>query len=151
MKHVKKSVLIWHSPHEMYALVTGVSDYPKFLPWCDRAEVVEHTPDGMVARLGLAFGGVRQTFTTRNRHVPDRRVELRLVEGLFSNLEGTWDFVPLGPPGEERSDACRIDFELRYAFANRVLDALVSPVFDKIADTFVDSFVRRAGQVYGEP
>ena len=149
MKHVKKSVLLWYSPHEMYSLVTAVADYPKFLPWCDRAEVVETTPDGMVARLGLAFGGVRQTFTTRNRHVPDRRVELRLVEGLFSNLEGTWDFVPLGAAGAERSDACRVDFELRYAFANRVLATLVSPVFDKIANTFVDSFVRRAEQVYG--
>ena len=149
MKHVKKSVLLWYSPHEMYALVTAVPDYPKFLPWCDRAEVVEYTADGMVARLGLAFSGVHQTFTTRNRQLADRRVELRLVEGLFSSLEGTWEFVPLGAPGAERADACRIEFELRYAFASRMLDALVSPVFDKIADTFVDSFVRRAGQVYG--
>ena len=149
MKHVKKSVLLWYSPHEMYALVTGVADYPKFLPWCDRAEVLEETADGMVARLGLAFGGMRQTFTTRNRHVADRRVELRLVEGLFSNLEGTWEFVPIGAPGAERADACRVEFDLRYAFAGRLLDTLVSPVFDKIADTFVDSFVRRAEQVYG--
>jgi ribosome-associated toxin RatA of RatAB toxin-antitoxin module len=29
------------------------------------------------------------------------------------------------------------------------LEALVSPVFDKIANTFVDSFVKRAEQVYG--
>ena len=41
MKHVKKSVLLWYSPHEMYALVTDVEDYPKFLPWCERAEVLE--------------------------------------------------------------------------------------------------------------
>ena len=149
MKHVKKSVLLWYSAHEMYALVTDVADYPKFLPWCDRAEVVEQTADGMVARLGLAYGGVRQSFTTRNRHVADRRVELRLIEGLFSSLEGTWEFVPLGAPGAEHPNACRIEFELRYAFANGLLDVLVSPVFDRIADTFVDSFVRRAEQVYG--
>ena len=149
MKHVKKSVLLWYSPHEMYALVTAVADYPKFLPWCDRAEILEETPDGMTARLGLAYAGIKQTFTTRNRHVPDRHVELRLVEGLFSRLEGSWDFVPIGVPGPGQPGACRIQFELRYAFANRLLDTLVSPVFDKIADTFVDSFVRRAEQVYG--
>ena len=40
MKHVKKSVLLWYSPHEMYALVTAVEDYPKFLPWCERVEVL---------------------------------------------------------------------------------------------------------------
>ena len=30
-----------------------------------------------------------------------------------------------------------------------VFEALVGPVFDRIADTFVDAFVRRAEQVYG--
>ena len=41
MKHVKKSVLLWYSPHEIYQLVTDVEDYPEFLPWCERVEVLE--------------------------------------------------------------------------------------------------------------
>ena len=40
MKHVKKSVLLWYSPHEMYSLVTDIPSYPQFLPWCERAEVL---------------------------------------------------------------------------------------------------------------
>ncbi|NDB01148.1 MAG: ubiquinone-binding protein, partial [Betaproteobacteria bacterium] len=40
MKTVAKSVLLWYSPLEMYALVTDVESYPKFLPWCDRARVL---------------------------------------------------------------------------------------------------------------
>ena len=38
---------------------------------------------------------------------------------------------------------------MRYAFSNKALEALVSPVFDRVANTFVDSFVKRAEQVYG--
>jgi ribosome-associated toxin RatA of RatAB toxin-antitoxin module len=38
---------------------------------------------------------------------------------------------------------------MHYAFSSRALEALVSPVFDGIANTFVDSFVKRAEQVYG--
>ena len=38
---------------------------------------------------------------------------------------------------------------MRYAFSNALLEAAISPVFDRIANTFVDSFVRRAEQVYG--
>jgi ribosome-associated toxin RatA of RatAB toxin-antitoxin module len=38
---------------------------------------------------------------------------------------------------------------MRYAFARGPLEALVSPVFDRIANTFVDAFVRRAEQVHG--
>jgi ribosome-associated toxin RatA of RatAB toxin-antitoxin module len=74
MKHVKKSVLLWYSPHEMYELVTAVKDYPKFLPWCDRAEVLETHPGGMTARLHLHYAGVRHAFTTRNDHVKDESV-----------------------------------------------------------------------------
>ena len=146
MKHVKKNVLLWYSPHEMYSLVIDVPSYPKFLPWCERAEVLERDASGMTARLTLASAGVHHAFTTRNEHVLDRSVLVRLVNGAFSVLDGNWRFEPLG--GE--AQACRIDFELRYAFANAALEAVVSPVFDRIANTFVDAFVRRAEQVHGK-
>ena len=146
MKHVKKSVLLWYSPHEMYALVTAVADYPKFLPWCARAEVLDDSDTTMTARLHLAFAGLRHAFTTRNGHDPDRAVQLTLVDGPFPVLEGQWLFQPVGT----ETQACKIEFELRYAFASAALEAVVSPVFDRIASTFVDSFVKRAAQVYGE-
>ena len=149
MKHVKKSVLLWYSPREMYALVTAVQDYPTFLPWCERAEVPQHHDDGVTARLHLQYLGLRQAFTTRNTHVDGESVVLALVDGPFSQLDGTWRFVPVPATGGPMAAACRIEFELRYDFANRALEALVSPVFDRIANTFVDSFVKRAEQVHG--
>ena len=153
MKHVKKSVLLWYSAHEIYELVVDVESYPKFLPWCARAEILERRADGLTARLHLAYSGLRHAFTTRNVHVPDRSVQVALVDGPFSLLDGLWRFVPLPLPGGATplgaGDACKIEFEMRYAFANGVLDAAISPVFDRIAGTFVDSFVRRAEQVYG--
>ncbi len=146
MKTVHKSVLIWYSADEMYALVTDVARYPEFLPWCDRSRVIEQDSAGMTAEIGLAFGGLRQRFTTRNTHVPGREVQLKLVEGPFSQLDGRWKFNPLGEEGER---ACRVEFELQYGFDNFALQALVGPVFDKIAGTLVEAFVKRAGQVYG--
>jgi len=154
MKHVKKSVLLWYSPHEMYALVTGVEHYAEFLPWCERAEVLERHDDGMTARLHLAISGVRQSFTTRNTNLPDQRVHMALVDGPFSQLDGVWTFKPLFKPGgvamgDAGPQACKIEFELSYAFSSAALEAVVSPVFDRIANTFVDSFVQRAEAVYG--
>lgn len=148
MKHVKKSVLLWYSPHEMYKLVTAVADYPRFLPWCDKAEVLQQHDDGVTARLHLAYMGVRHAFTTRNVQVADASVAIDLVDGPFSLLDGTWLFKSLGRPGSEQR-ACKVDFELRYSFASPALELVVSPVFDKVANTFVDSFVRRAEAVYG--
>ena len=152
MKRVHKSVLLWYSPREMYDLVTAVEAYPQFLPWCERSEVLDRTEQGMTARLTLAKGGVRHAFTTRNRHRPGMEVAVALVDGPFSHLEGRWAFVPIGRPGEagvEQARACRIEFDLHYTFSSSALEAVVSPVFDRIANTFVDSFVARAEQVYG--
>ena len=148
MKHVRKSVLLWYSPHEMYALVTDIPSYPDFLPWCDRAEVLKTHDDGVTARLGLAYMGVRHAFTTRNVQVSDTSVKVQLVDGPFSVLDGTWVFKALGRPGSEQP-ACKIEFDLRYAFSSAALETVVSPVFDKVANTFVDSFVRRAEDVHG--
>jgi ribosome-associated toxin RatA of RatAB toxin-antitoxin module len=148
VKHVRKSVLLWYSPQEMYDLVTGIERYPQFLPWCDRAEVLERHDGGMTARLGLHYMGVRHAFTTRNEHVPAQSVVVKLVDGPFSLLDGTWLFHPLGATGGA-AKACKIEFDLRYAFASAALEAVVSPVFDRVANTFVDSFVNRAEQVHG--
>ena len=147
MKTVNKSVLIWYSAAEMFALVTDVASYPQFLPWCDQAEVLEEHADGMTAKVGLSIAGLKQSFTTRNTHVQDSKVSLKLVDGPFSKLDGQWDFTTVGKAGER---ACKIELSLGYDFDNAALAALVGPVFDKIAGSLVDAFVKRAGQVYGE-
>ena len=147
MKTVHKSVLLWYSPAQMYALVTDVARYPQFLPWCDKAQVLQQDDTGMTAEVGIAFGGIHQSFTTRNSHHAPDSVDVKLIKGPFSQLDGQWRFSPVGD-GTQR--ACRIDLTLNYGFSSATLSALVGPVFDKIAATLVDAFVKRAEQVYGD-
>jgi len=150
MKQVQKSVLLWYAPEEMYALVTDVRSYPQFLPWCQRVEVLTEGETHITARLHLSYAGVKQSFTTRNDQVPGRQVTLALVDGPFSKLEGCWRFLGIGEPEPDgRHRACKVQFELSYAFSSRPLELVVSPVFDRIANTFVDAFVARAEKVYG--
>jgi len=52
--------------------------------------------------------------------------------------------------GDGSQRACKIDLTLNYGFSSATLSALVGPVFDKIAATLVDAFVKRAEQVYGD-
>lgn len=146
MKTVHKSVLISYSPEQMFALVTGVAQYPKFLPWCSRAAVLSQNEEGMMAEVGIALGPLRQTFVTKNIHEPGKRVQMKLVKGPFSRLDGDWHFHAVGtgnPP------ACRVELKLHYGFSSAALASLVGPVFDRIASTMVDAFVKRAAQVYG--
>lgn len=145
MKTVHKSVLIWYSAEEMFDLVTDVQQYPDFLPWCDHASVLVREPSGVKAEIGIAFSGIRQTFTTHNIHVPHREVSMKLVDGPFSHLDGQWKFNPLGTDGRR---ACKVELHMNYAFRNAALAALVGPVFDKIAGSLVDAFVKRAEHSY---
>jgi ribosome-associated toxin RatA of RatAB toxin-antitoxin module len=143
MAVVHKSVLLNYSAEQMFALVDNVEDYPKFLPWCGGAEVRKREGDKVTATLMINYHGVKQTFTTENTNTPPTTMNMALIEGPFKHLHGTWNFKPL------RADACKIEFDLHYEFSNRVLEQIIGPVFSMIANSFVDSFCKRAESVYG--
>jgi len=145
MKRVHKSVLIWFSAPEMFALVTDVGRYPEFLPWCDHAKVLGRSSVGMEAEVGISIGGIKQVFVTRNTHDQDKSVHLSLIRGPFSQLEGQWNFTPVGAPDQR---ACKVELDLSYGFDNLALGKLVGPVFDKIAASLMDAFVKRAEKIY---
>lgn len=50
--------------------------------------------------------------------------------------------------GDGSQRACKIELTLTYGFDNSAMDLLVGPVFDTIAASLVDAFVKRAEQVY---
>jgi ribosome-associated toxin RatA of RatAB toxin-antitoxin module len=144
MHKVQRSVLVSYSDAQMFQLVAGVEHYPEFMPWCGGTEVLSRDEHGMQASIVISFAGIKQRFTTRNTHVFPSRIDLELVDGPFSMLVGHWQFQALAP------DACKVLFTMEYEFSNRALEALVGPVFNRIATSFIDSFTKRAQAVYGE-
>ncbi len=143
MPNISRSALVVHSPQHMYELVNAVGNYPDFLPWCDASEVHEHTDSGMLATVAIAKGGINKTFTTRNQLIEGRSIQMQLVDGPFTQLEGLWEFEPLGP------EACKISLNLNFEFDNPVFRASFAKVFDQIAGSMVDAFVLRANQTLG--
>ena len=143
MKSVRKSVLVPHPVERMYALVDRIDDYPKFLPWCGGARTSQRTSDSVVAEIRIDYHGLRQGFVTRNATIAPERIDMHFVSGPFRKLEGRWQFVAVGALG------CRIEFALDYEFASGMLEVLVGPIFDSIADSLVDAFVRRADASVG--
>ncbi len=141
MKHVIRSILVPHSAEKMYALVNDVPSYPAFLPWCGGAEILEQTPTHMKARVDIAYLGLHQSFTTDNTLELNKKIDLKLVSGPFSKLTGEWRFTQLGDAG------AKVEFELHYSFEG-LLEVLVAPVFDRIAASFVDAFVKRADELH---
>jgi ribosome-associated toxin RatA of RatAB toxin-antitoxin module len=128
----------------MFDLVADVEKYPDFMPWCGGASVLARDDNGMKASITISLAGIRQTFTTRNEHDYPGLITLQLVDGPFSVLTGRWEFHALA------DDACKVIYTMEYAFSSRTLEAVVGPVFNRIATSFIDSFTQRAQACYGE-
>ena len=143
MQTVKRSVLLPYSDAQMFELVAAVDKYPEFMPWCGGAIIKEKTTDGMIASVTISFAKLTQTFTTKNTHDFPRKITLQLVDGPFSALVGSWEFIALD------ETACKVIFSLDYDFSNRALALLIGPVFNRIANSFIDSFTQRAQAIYG--
>lgn len=144
MTAIHRSALVPYSTDEMFALVADIPSYPQFLPWCGGARIVSANEDEVIAAIDIAYSGVHKTFTTRNLLQPGKMMELQLLEGPFSRLQGFWRFTPL----EER--ACRISLDLEFEISNKLLGAVLGRVFTSIAGEMVDGFHRRAQQLYGK-
>lgn len=144
MPCINRHALVPYTPAEMFALVDDVEAYPSFLPWCRQARVLARSDDEVRATIELAKGSIRKSFTTCNRLQRDKMIEMRLVEGPFSRLEGFWRFDALT---DGRSSKVALDLE--FEFSNRLVAMAIGPVFNQIANTLVDAFVKRAKETYG--
>jgi ribosome-associated toxin RatA of RatAB toxin-antitoxin module len=127
----------------MFDLVDDVESYPAFLPWCSQTRVDFRDGTKTVATLHIDFHGVKSHFTTENAKEIPLWMNMKLVDGPFRRLEGSWRFKPLA------ENACKVEFQLSYEFSSKLFEKIIGPVFNQITSTFVEAFVKRANQVYG--
>jgi len=141
---IDRSALVPYTADEMYMLVSDILTYPQFLPWCSGTQILSQEGQELSARIDFSVSSVSQSFTTSNQLKPGEEIAMQLVDGPFSQLEGRWRFEPLGDAG------CKISLLLEYDFSSKMVSLVVGPVFNKIANTLVDAFQKRAVEVYGE-
>ena len=145
MTTIHRSAIVSYSAHQMFDLVADIPSYPKFLPWCGGARITSAQGDEVIAAIDIAYSGVHRTFSTRNLLQRDKMMEIQLLEGPFSYLQGFWQFKAL----DEQSS--KISLDLEFDVANRIVGLALTPVFSNIANQLVDRFHRRATELYGKP
>ncbi len=143
MTIIKRSALVSYSARQMFELVNSIEDYPHFLQWCSKSQILSRTADSVEATLTIAWKGMHKSFTTRNRLHPYEKMEIELVDGPFRHLEGRWTFIELD------GAACKVCLDLEFEFSGGVMDMFFQPVFNHIANNLVEAFCKRAVEVYG--
>ena len=140
--NIERSALVAHSAMDMYQLVADVPAYPQFLSWCAATVVHEQDSEIQKASLTVLVAGIRQQFTTINSLYDGERVEMKLLEGPFKNLQGEWCFLQLG------EDGCKISLELDFEMKAGPMASIFGKGFGKIANRLVEDFCKRAEKVY---
>ena len=142
MYKVERSALVMHSAWNMFTLVNDVEHYSDFLPWCGGSSELSRTENEVIASVTISFKGINKKFTTRNQLIGHEKTVLTLIDGPFSELSGYWEFIPL------ETNASKVVLNLEFDFSNSVVGKIVGPVFKAIADSMIDSFCKRANEIY---
>lgn len=96
----------------------------------------------MVAEIDVSKVGISKRFTTRNVLIPDKSIQLNLVDGPFKRLTGSWQFTPLN------QQACKIEFHLDFEFTSKLIEMAFGRIFKELAVNMVQAFTARAKEVY---
>lgn len=147
MPAVKRNAHVPYSAAQMFELVNDVAAYPEFLGWCAGARIESQSPREMVASVDIGVRGISQSFRTRNTLTRpgdegEGKVEMKLVSGPFRRLDGAWTFRDSAGGGSD------VGLELYYELGFSPLQVVMAALFDEIARSQMDAFIRRAAEVY---
>ncbi len=143
MPTVQRSARVAYSAQQMFDLVNDIESYPEFLHWCSGARVDKRQGDVIEASLDVGLGGFHRTFKTRNTLRSPHAVAIALVHGPFKRLEGEWRFE------DDNRGGSTVSLSLVFEVISSPFGAIFSRLFEEIASSQMDAFVRRAGQIYG--
>ncbi len=141
--HAERQV-VPYSQEQLFDLVADVGRYPQFLPWCIGSRVRGVSATGLVADLTIGFGPFRESFTSRVALDRPQRVKVRYENGPFRYLNNQWDFRP-------HEHGCEVAFFVDFEFRSKILQAAIGVVFNEAVRLMVNSFRKRADEIYGRP
>jgi ribosome-associated toxin RatA of RatAB toxin-antitoxin module len=143
MPKIRRHAHVPYSAAQMFDLVNDVKAYPEFLHWCRGARITASSACRVEAAIDIGIGGIHKTFTTRNTLERPSRIGISLVSGPFRRLDGAWRFADSPQGGAE------VELDLDYEVSHSPLGVLFSTVFEEVASSQLNAFVRRAKRVYG--
>lgn len=132
-----------YTPDQMFDLVADVAHYPQFLPWVSAIRVRSDSETELVADMIVGFKGLKETFTSRVRKERPGHVHVDYLDGPLKHLSNDWRFRPDGQGG------VFVDFEVDFAFKNRLFEMLAGQMFDAALRKMIGAFEARAAELYG--
>ncbi|GLC34372.1 hypothetical protein PLESTB_000736200 [Pleodorina starrii] len=138
--------LVGWAPEQLYAVVSRVEDYHKFVPWCQRSTIVKPPVNNyMEAELEVGFQVLVERYTSQVFLTPPRSVRSRVADSsLFDHLDSTWTMEP-GPTPR----TCWLSFSVDFAFRSQLHGNLADIFFSEVVKQMSGAFEGRCARLYG--
>jgi len=153
---------------ELYAIVSDVASYPRFIPFCidsridlsaQRKAMQEKTV--VDAELTVGFLDFKERYVSVVTSIPFKSVEATASSStpLFKTLSTTWQFQSHsqsptfksedGPDLSDPPGPTLVSFTLAFQFANPIHAGVSSLFFGRVSKLMIKAFEDRCLQVYG--
>ena len=142
-KHSIKKTLPYSSK-QLFDLVADIENYSEFLPWCEKAEIIERKSDSLIlARLIVGFKSVKGEYTSKvNLDEKDNKIFVELSEGPFKHLWQIWNFIPV-------NGGTKVEFDIDFKLHSKILERVMNMVFEPACKKMIKAFEVRAKKLYG--
>ncbi|KAI8580177.1 hypothetical protein K450DRAFT_238520, partial [Umbelopsis ramanniana AG] len=158
--------LLNYSQAQVYDVVSNVTDYHHFIPFCSHSKVfstkaapspVAPSRVVMEAELGVGFNLFNEKYMSKVTCDKPTLVKAESADAtMFKELVTTWRFTPnLNRPGIDNVSAshhpsCWVDFSIAFEFASPLHAHASSVFFDKVSTMMMSAFIERCEKVYGK-
>ena len=140
-----------YTAEQLFAVAADIESYPKFIPLVKEAKILSRTAgkDGAVlcdARLEFAYSkmGIHESFVSHVVAYPERHeIHTESSDGPLKKMQGEWTLRDLPGGGAE------VRYKVDYALKSKVLQIMLSGMFDLAVRKMLSAFERRADQLYG--
>ncbi|MGE0211633.1 MAG: type II toxin-antitoxin system RatA family toxin [Parvibaculaceae bacterium] len=133
------------APSDLYPIAADVGSYPSFLPLCTDARISEMRTDPLGrslfhAAVDIAYDklSLKETFVSEVIADPAAmRIDVLAIGGPVKHLNGFWLFTPA-------AGGTDVTFHIDYEMSSRVLQVVMSGMFDYAMRKVLNAFEGRA-------
>ncbi len=137
----KKEIIVRKSIDKISNIITEIENYPKFLPFCNKIDVIEKNEESINAKMTISFCGIKYSFlsiteisrkknycTILTTNKDDIYIKLLNSEWILEEID---------------SNQTKINYQVEIILKNKIQTIVMNNVFNKVAKNIVDSFIQR--------
>jgi coenzyme Q-binding protein COQ10 len=137
---VKKKIN--YSNKQMFDLISDVSKYPEFLPWCVSTSIYNKSNNIFFSDMEIGFKFIKENFTSKVTLIESNKVCSEAVSGVFKKMNNIWEINYIS------EQECEINLSIEFQFKSLILQNIIGKLFEKASKKMITAFEDRAYNLY---